>query len=288
MLGTLSFASSASASTHEVMIREVFLGAAGNDAFVELQMFSAGQNQVTGQKVNIYQADGSLLAASPVFPSSVPNGQNQRTILIADTAVPGGDLEYPMMTAATLGYGPGGAACFTGSGDCVAWGNFVDTDIGFTGNPGTPVLPGGIPAGASITRKLTRGCRTLLDPADDTNNSAADFAQTNNPSPRGNAAAPTEKRCAPCGGKLATITGTAKKNKLRGTAGKDIIAGLGGNDTIRGLGGNDILCGGGGRDRLIGGGGKDRLLGGPGKDTLLGGGGRDKLVGGPGRDTQVQ
>ncbi len=60
----------------------------------------------------------------------------------------------------------------------------------------------------------------------------------------------------PCGGKLATIVGTAKADKLVGTRGADVIAGLGGNDRISGLGGNDILCGNGGRDTLIGGAGK--------------------------------
>jgi hypothetical protein len=91
-----------------------------------------------------------------------------------------------------------------------------------------------------------------------------------------------------CGGKTATIVGTAGRNRLKGTKKRDVIAALGGKDVVRGLGGDDIVCGGAGNDRLIGGGGDDTLIGGKGKDVLLGGRGKDKLRGGPGRDQQKQ
>lgn len=68
----------------------------------------------------------------------------------------------------------------------------------------------------------------------------------------GEAVAPS----APCGGRLATLIGTARNDKLRGTNKADVIVGLGGNDKIQGLGGNDIICGNGGRDTIIGGKGK--------------------------------
>jgi RTX calcium-binding nonapeptide repeat (4 copies) len=87
-----------------------------------------------------------------------------------------------------------------------------------------------------------------------------------------------------CGGKRATIVGTAKRDRIRGTKRPDVIAALGGNDLIRGLAGNDIICGGAGKDKLIGGKGRDILLGGKGRDILLGGKGRDILLGGKGRD----
>jgi uncharacterized delta-60 repeat protein len=104
----------------------------------------------------------------------------------------------------------------------------------------------------------------------------------------GSGAAPT------CGGKRATIIGSAGRDRLRGTKKADVIAGLGGNDTINGLAGNDIVCGSAGADKLTGGAGADRLLGdagadiltgGAGADTLTGGVGADKLLGGAGRDT---
>jgi DNA-binding beta-propeller fold protein YncE len=72
-----------------------------------------------------------------------------------------------------------------------------------------------------------------------------------------------------CGGRMATIVGSNKRDVLTGSKFPDVIAGLGGGDVIRGLGGGDIICGGNGRDKMIGGKGGDRLLGGPGKDTPI-------------------
>ncbi len=87
-----------------------------------------------------------------------------------------------------------------------------------------------------------------------------------------------------CGGRKATLIGTAGDDVLRGTPGVDVIVGLGGNDVIEGLGGSDRICGMNGNDRVAGGTGHDRIYGGDGDDRLLGGGGRDLLVGGVGAD----
>jgi Ca2+-binding RTX toxin-like protein len=91
-----------------------------------------------------------------------------------------------------------------------------------------------------------------------------------------------------CGGRTATIVGTAGTDAIRGTAHADVIVGLGGNDTITGLAGNDWICGNGGSDRLSGDLGGDHLLGGTdwvhvtdeGSTERLG----DWLAGGPGND----
>jgi uncharacterized delta-60 repeat protein len=91
-----------------------------------------------------------------------------------------------------------------------------------------------------------------------------------------------------CGGRAATIVGTAGRDVLRGTRRADVIVALGGADRVLARGGNDLVCGGAGNDRLSGGAGRDRLLGEGGRDRLLGGGGRDRLVGGPGRDRARQ
>jgi sugar lactone lactonase YvrE len=100
-----------------------------------------------------------------------------------------------------------------------------------------------------------------------------------------------------CQGRLATIVGTPRGERLRGTSGPDVIAGRAGPDRIVGLAGRDRVCAGGGpdvvrgglgRDRLRGNAGRDRLFGGPGPDFLLGGKGRDMLRGGPGRDHKKQ
>jgi uncharacterized delta-60 repeat protein len=124
------------------------------------------------------------------------------------------------------------------------------------------------------------------------------------------------RRSAPrCNGKLATIVGSERSDRLKGTRRADVIVSLGGNDKVAGGSGNDVICtgagndsidGGAGNDRLYGqdgkdklggasgkdslsgGAGKDSLSGGGGKDSLLGGPGKDKLQGGPGRDKQRQ
>ena len=91
-----------------------------------------------------------------------------------------------------------------------------------------------------------------------------------------------------CQGQVATIVGTAGKDRIRGTKKADVIVALGGNDKVKALGGNDLVCAGDGADEVVGGGGKDQLYGERGKDRLIGGTGRDRLVGGPDRDTTSQ
>lgn len=87
-----------------------------------------------------------------------------------------------------------------------------------------------------------------------------------------------------CGERLATIVGTAGRDRIKGTPGSDVIVGLGGNDVIDGRGGDDVICGGTGNDRIRGGGGKDAAWGGPGNDVILGQGGVDLLFGDEGKD----
>jgi len=79
-----------------------------------------------------------------------------------------------------------------------------------------------------------------------------------------------------CGGRAATIVGTAKGETLRGTPGADVIFARGGHDKVLGAGGADRICGGGGRDALAGGAGRDRLDGGGARDRCRGGAGRDR------------
>lgn len=87
-----------------------------------------------------------------------------------------------------------------------------------------------------------------------------------------------------CGGRTATIVGTAGNDTLVGTNGVDVIAGLAGNDTINGRRGNDIVCGGSGRDRVGGGAGVDRASGGSGSDRVSGNSGNDRVSGDAGND----
>ncbi len=88
-----------------------------------------------------------------------------------------------------------------------------------------------------------------------------------------------------CGGKHATIVGTAGNDVLVGKSASDVIYGGGGNDRISGgPNGNDKVCGGPGDDKLYGGGGFDSLYGEGGDDKLAGETGSDHLDGGSGND----
>ncbi len=80
-----------------------------------------------------------------------------------------------------------------------------------------------------------------------------------------------------CRGKVVSIAGTNRNDKIRGTNGKDIIATLGGNDRVNGRGGRDIICGGASGDRIIGGNGKDQIDGGDGYDRCGGAGDNDNI-----------
>ena len=87
-----------------------------------------------------------------------------------------------------------------------------------------------------------------------------------------------------CGGKVATLVGTDKGERIEGTRGRDVIAAGPGADVIVGAAKRDLVCGGPGADRLAGDAGGDRLLGGGGDDRLEGAAGNDLCAGGGGRD----
>lgn len=189
-------AAPAQASYHLMSVREVATNPAGpNSAYIELQMYAAGQNLVNGHKVTFYTATGSLLA-SFTLPSNAANGDNQRTILIGDTATAGTpDFTYDQLSDAIQTFGPGGAACWD-TLDCVSWGNFSGAGA-LPSAVGTPA--DAIPDGSALTRSITPGCATLLEAADDTNTSSVDFA-LGTPAPRNNTVTPTEKACTGGGG----------------------------------------------------------------------------------------
>ena len=87
-----------------------------------------------------------------------------------------------------------------------------------------------------------------------------------------------------CRGKVATIVGSNRNDKLVGTHYADVIAALDGNDKVKGDRGNDIVCGGEGNDFANGGQGEDELFGEEDKDRLIGAEGPDLLDGGPAKD----
>jgi len=90
-----------------------------------------------------------------------------------------------------------------------------------------------------------------------------------------------------CGGRFATLVGTAGQDRLTGTPRPDVIVGRAGRDRIETGRGTDTICAGSGNDLVRGGAGDDRIFGGEGRDRLFGDRGADALFGGPGRDSLV-
>lgn len=181
---------SATATFHEMSIREVYAGSVAQSEaeYVELQMWAAGQNLVGGHVLKTYNAGGGVTSTN-TFAGNVPNGANQSTLLIATPAA-----ESTFGVTADLGLGAnllspaGGAVCWEAL-DCVSWGSFSGSLPSPTGTPA-----GAIPDGMALRRTITPGCATLLEPTDDHDNSAADFSAVF-PAPRPNSAAPSEHRC---------------------------------------------------------------------------------------------
>jgi hypothetical protein len=194
LCGALLIPASAQGAFHDMRVTEVKPDAADGD-FVELQMFSPGQNFISGHWLTVYGVDGGL-DGSINFMTNVPNGENQRTVLIGETSAPGNPdfIEGLNVNAA------GGAACYLdtfplGGIDCVSWGTYDGTPAP-PSPTATNAFPAGIPVGQSIERKISGGsCPTALDASDDTNNSANDVVLQTTPTPRNNSVAPTETPC---------------------------------------------------------------------------------------------
>jgi hypothetical protein len=181
------------ATFHEMMVREVYPGSVAqqNSEYVELQMWSSGQNLVGGHSIDLYDASGSLLK-STAFLADVTGAANQSTLL---AATPAAEAEFGVVADVGLPAGglldpAGGAVCWE-SLDCVAWGSFS----GPIASPvGQPAASAGIPDGMALRRTIAPGCPTLLEDEDDHDNSAVDFSAVF-PSPRPNSVAPPEHRC---------------------------------------------------------------------------------------------
>jgi hypothetical protein len=205
-------AAPASASFHLIQIREVYPGSLISPAseYVELQMWAAGQNLVGGHVLRTYDTAGNV-TSEDTFAQNLPNGANQSTMVLTtpaaeaafgfkgDAAIPASDVLDPS----------GGAVCWE-SLDCVTWGNFH----GNLGQPtGSPAAPTGIADGMALRRSIAPGCATLLEPADDSDNSVADFASVL-PGPRPNSVAPSERACG-SGGESAPPGGSPPQTRLR-------------------------------------------------------------------------
>ena len=181
---------SALATFHEMSIREIYPGslAQPESEYVELQMWAAGQNLVGGHVLKTYDASGGVTSTN-TFASDVPGGANQSTILLA---TPLAETEFGVKGDTGLAAGKfdpaGGAVCWENL-DCVSWGTFAGSLPSPAGSPAAA-----IPDGMALRRTIAPGCATLLEPTDDHDNSAADFAAVF-PAPRPNSVAPSERRC---------------------------------------------------------------------------------------------
>lgn len=184
----------AHATFHEVLIRQLYPGSSAHPqaSYVELQMYSGGQNFVGGHTVTVYDASGASLGTVG-FPSDLPGlGVSQQTMLVGDSGVEEAfgvtpDLSSPDFNVPATG----GAACWDGL-DCVSWGDFSGTTVP---SSGIPVDPAGIPDGKAIERRTSGGeCSNRLDPADDTNDSDGDFADAS-PAPLSYATVPSPPEC---------------------------------------------------------------------------------------------
>ncbi len=187
----------AQATFHEMMVREVYPGslAQPNSEYVELQMWSAGQNLVGGHTISVYDGSGAPVGGA-TFSGEVTGAANQSTLL---AATPAAEAEFGVVADVGLSAGlldpAGGAVCWE-TLDCMAWGDFK----GSVKSPvGTPAAPAGVPDGMALRRSIAPGCATLLEKDDDHDNSAVDFAAAF-PAPRPNSVPPSEFACGSGGG----------------------------------------------------------------------------------------
>lgn len=195
LLGLALCVPPASATFHEMSIREIYAGSAEhpNAEYVELQMWRGGQNFVGGHDLLAYGPAGS--PKENFLASDVPGGANQSTILIA---TPEATEQFGIAADETLPAineldPSGGAVCWEEI-DCVSWGSFGGALPSPAGTP-APAIPDGM----ALRRTIAPGCATLLEPTDDRDNSVADFSLVS-PAPRPNSVAPSERSCAASGG----------------------------------------------------------------------------------------
>jgi hypothetical protein len=200
-LGLLA-AAPAQATFHHIKVREVYPGPGDHTGFVMLQTYEDGERELSGHSLTVYAADGGL-SHTATFQSDVPNGANQSTVLIGEANVGTLLRVAPDLLDPGLDLPPaGGAVCWNAGGlpaDCVSWGSF-DGGERFeaeTNTPtGVPAAPGGLGPEQALLRTIAPGCSTFLEPGDDSDDSATDFAVLeDSPDPRNNATTPTETPC---------------------------------------------------------------------------------------------
>ncbi len=184
----------ATAAVHDVKITEVQTESSTSvhSEYVELEMLGPNENNFMtyGAELDFYAANGTLDTTVGINATNPVAGTNRKVLIASTTADAELTLpqDYSFSDSDNLA-SAGGAVCFdaplfqAAPIDCVSYGSFNNT---------TANLPVGTAASApatnqSLHRTTARGCPTLTDGADDTNDSLADFASAAR-SPIGNAA----------------------------------------------------------------------------------------------------
>jgi hypothetical protein len=179
-------------------------GTGSGDSYVEVQMYAPFQGFLSGGAGLAVCNDNCSPVPTTFGPfSDVANGNTQDTVLFGDTGVPAANKDFDVNLNLDA-LATGGAVCYLsepGFSDCVSWGNFSNSatlvaDYGPSADPGAPAPA--LSTGMALRRSISPGCPTLLEPGDDTNSSAADFAPATR-EPRKNSVAPIETPCAGAG-----------------------------------------------------------------------------------------
>jgi hypothetical protein len=213
-LACLALAAPASATFHEMKIREVYPGSDSlpNVEYVELEMWRSGQNFVENHSIKLYNATGTMTGFHS-FSADADNGQNQRRILIGTDSVAttfGKALDQSYSDVNEINRA-GGAACWE-SIDCVTWGNFTPPLVGFP-DPQTNNAPA-ITDAMALRRTISPDCPTLLESGDDTDDSSIDFTEVT-PDPFNNADPPGGTACPAPPAPPSTVITKSPKNRSR-------------------------------------------------------------------------
>lgn len=122
----------ASAAFHLMAVDQVFFGTEDcpNAHYVMLRMLAGGQTFVSGQRITNQNPDGSAATDFGAFASNVSNGANSASIIIGTAeAAALFDIELDQEVEGALLF-PDGRVCFSGSGDCVAYGAYTGNNTG--------------------------------------------------------------------------------------------------------------------------------------------------------------
>ncbi len=166
------------ADFHFMRISEVMVGAGGDSKiqFIELQMTSGGQSNVSGHEIFIFDAAGNQVAAFPL-PTDVTNGANGAFILIGTPEFAAASTVAPdFMLPAGLYFPADGRVAWEGQSiglavDSVAYGAFTAANTGY----GTPATPPALSEVKSLLRT-----RTAFPPNNSTDFTPGDPTPTRN------------------------------------------------------------------------------------------------------------